>query len=113
MAEEHNFLVTFATELRWRDFVLAKTKDVKKGKVRFRPTGGDTSTRIDTWIARYFMESKLEMLQCMMMAWSEADFFSSGPVLVHIAEDLQASHRERALPLMRHSACTFLMAVTY
>eukprot|EP00965_Chrysotila_dentata_P133355 4409073-Pleurochrysis_carterae.AAC.1 len=81
MAEQNNWLVTFATELRWRDFVLSKTRGLSAGAVRFRPTGGDTSARIEGWIARLFIESKMEMLQCMMLAWSEADFFSSGPAL--------------------------------
>ena len=91
MAEAHNWLVTFATELRWREFVLAKTRNLSAGAVRFRPTGGDTTARIDTWTARMMMESKSEVAQCMMLAWSEADFFASGPVLVSTAEELQQS----------------------
>merc|ERR1719446_576717 len=100
MAETLGWLVTITTELRWRSFVLAKTRNLRRGAVRFRNSGGDTAKRIETASARFFMNSRSEVLQCMMMAFSEADFFSSGPALVHVAQQLQA---ECPIDLIIHS----------
>lgn len=83
MAEQLGWLVTICTELRWRSFVRSKTQGLSQGKVRFLPCGGDTTARIDRWEAKWVMSSKTEVMQSMMLAFSEAEFFSSGPVFAY------------------------------
>ena len=42
MAEQLGWMVTIQTELAFRDFVLGKTRGLKRGVVRFAPSGGPT-----------------------------------------------------------------------
>lgn len=93
MAEEFGWLITICSEIRWKEFIYSKTKGLRKGRVRFLPSGGDTQTRIERAGAKWMMESKTEVLQAMMLAWSEAEFFSSGPCFVYNCKRLQALGR--------------------
>lgn len=47
LANSRNYCVTIVTELRYKDFVLKNTLDLSAGAIRFRPAGGDTTSRID------------------------------------------------------------------
>ncbi|CAE8612260.1 unnamed protein product [Polarella glacialis] len=89
MAEQLGWLVTICTEIRWKPFIHSNSRCLTKGKIRFLPSGGDTAVRIERWEAKWAMESKSEIVQCAMLAFSEAEFFSSGPVFVHHVEELK------------------------
>ena len=91
LAERLGWMVTICTELRWRPFVLQSCAGLRRGAVRFRPSGGDTQARIERWEARWMMESKSEALQSLMMAFAEAEFFPSAPVIMQALERVQAS----------------------
>ena len=49
LCSERGWLVTICTELCWREFVLDACSDVRRGAVRFVPSGGDTGRTIETW----------------------------------------------------------------
>lgn len=86
MAEERGWLVTICTELRWKSFVKANAK-VSRGRIRFRPSGGDTEARMDSWIGKLVLESRSDLMQMVVMACSEAEFFGSATVfLAHVLE---------------------------
>jgi len=86
MAEEYGWLVTICTELRWKTFVKANAK-VSHGRIRFRPSGGDTEARMDSWIGKKVLESRSDLLQMVVLAASEAEFFGSATVfLSHVLE---------------------------
>lgn len=89
MAEELGWLVTICTELRWKSFIKSYAKGLKKGRIQFLPCGGDTQARVDSKLAKWMMESKTELLQTLMLAFSEAEFYNSGPVFVHQMRRLQ------------------------
>lgn len=89
MAEELGWRVTICTELRWKTFIKSYAKNLKKGKIQFLPCGGDTQARVDGKLAKWMMESKTEILQTLMLAFSEAEFYNSGPVFVHQMRRLQ------------------------
>jgi len=86
MAEERGWLVTICTELRWKSFVKANAK-VTRGKIQFRPSGGDTEARMDSWIGKRVLESRSDLMQMVVLACSEAEFFGSATVfLSHVLE---------------------------
>jgi len=90
MASELGWMVTICTELKWKDFVM-KNADVPRGKIRYRPSGGDTDKRVQKASAQWAMNSKGEVLQSLMLAFAEAEFFDSGPVFVHHLLRMQVS----------------------
>eukprot|EP01065_Artemidia_motanka_P039368 TRINITY_DN4824_c4_g1_i1.p1 TRINITY_DN4824_c4_g1~~TRINITY_DN4824_c4_g1_i1.p1 ORF type:complete len:815 (+),score=196.20 TRINITY_DN4824_c4_g1_i1:60-2504(+) len=86
LATELGWMVTIVTELRWKGFV-KKNSNVERGCIRFRPSGGDTEKRVNTAVAQWAMSRTGELLQSIMLGWSEAEFFGSGPVFMgHMCE---------------------------
>jgi len=84
MAEKLGWLITICTEVRWKSFV-KDNANVSRGKIRFRPSGGDTEGRMQTPIAKWALESKTELMQLAILAWAEAEFFTSATVfLAHV-----------------------------
>jgi len=91
MCNQYGWLVTICTELVWREFVHSKCAGVTRGLVRFLPCGGDTTLQTSGWLAQQAMSSKTEVMQTIMMAASESNFFVSAPVFVHQMEMLLRS----------------------
>lgn len=89
LAEQLGWLVTICTEIIWRDFVLKKAVGLSQGKIRFRPSGGNTPLRMDGWAAKKALASNSEMIQMTMMANSEAEFFSSLPVFMTYVQQME------------------------
>eukprot|EP01126_Amoeba_proteus_P058626 TRINITY_DN7584_c0_g2_i3.p1 TRINITY_DN7584_c0_g2~~TRINITY_DN7584_c0_g2_i3.p1 ORF type:complete len:342 (+),score=49.38 TRINITY_DN7584_c0_g2_i3:368-1393(+) len=77
LAEMRGWMVTIVTELPYRDFIKSYSK-VTKGCIRFRPSGGDTTRKIDKPLAKWAMQNKSEIMQAAMLARSEVEFFDSG-----------------------------------
>eukprot|EP00439_Symbiodinium_sp_Y106_P087010 s180_g38.t1 len=72
------------TELRWKDFVKKNGLDRDAGgdlpaRIRFRPSGGDTTLKVKTRGARLAMTigQHSDTLQALMLSRSEVEFFSS------------------------------------
>ncbi len=86
LAHELGYLVTLVTELHWKDFVVGKCADVGRGAVRFLPSGGDTELQTSGWVEQKAMSTKTEVMQMIMLAASEANFFASAPVVAHQIE---------------------------
>ena len=53
--------------------VLKYAKDLKQGAIRYRPSGGDTQTRIDQPLAKWAMQHQSELMQIAMLARSERE----------------------------------------
>lgn len=85
LAEILGWMVTICTELRFKSFVKSHSK-VSRGAIRFRPTGGDTTSRIEEPVCRMAVCSKSELLQMAMLAWSEFEFFDSEAVIYYWLE---------------------------
>jgi len=88
LANELNWSVTIVTELRWESFV-KRYKKVSKGRIRFRPSGGDTAKRIDGKLAKWAVTSTSELIQATMMARAEGEFFDSEPIFYKTAQDMK------------------------
>lgn len=81
LAEQLGWMVTICTELRWKSFVKSNA-NVSKGRIRFRPSGGDTELRMTGAFAQWAVKAKSEMMQMTIMASSEREFFPSATVFV-------------------------------
>ncbi|CAJ1337453.1 unnamed protein product [Effrenium voratum] len=84
---EQNCDVVFVTELPWKKFVKAATEDLPRGRLRFRPCGGDTSRRVSGDLARYVLSlgQQSVALQALVFSRSEVEFFPSEGCFFHWA----------------------------
>lgn len=89
LANMKGWCVTIVTELRYKDFVEKNAKGLDRGAIRYRPSGGDTHSRIDKPIARWAMAHQSELMQLAMIARSEREFFASEPVAYYWAETMR------------------------
>eukprot|EP00746_Dinoflagellata_sp_MGD_P161245 gnl/MRDRNA2_/MRDRNA2_88316_c0_seq1.p1 gnl/MRDRNA2_/MRDRNA2_88316_c0~~gnl/MRDRNA2_/MRDRNA2_88316_c0_seq1.p1 ORF type:complete len:655 (+),score=125.06 gnl/MRDRNA2_/MRDRNA2_88316_c0_seq1:121-2085(+) len=89
LAEQLGWMVTVATELRWKSFVKSNLVGLKKGRICYRPSGGDTMKRIDGPLAKWALETSSSLVQAVMLARSEAEFFDSEPAFYHWASELK------------------------
>ena len=89
LANQLGWCVTICTELRYKDFVEKNAQKLAKGAIRYRPSGGDTHSRIDKPIARWAMAHQSELMQLAMLARSEREFFASEPVYYFWTEVLE------------------------
>eukprot|EP00906_Rhabdomonas_costata_P035107 RCo049347 len=88
LAEKLGWMVTICTELAYKDSV-KKWSAVSQGCIRFRPSGGDTTARTDTPMAKWAMNTSTEIMQALMLSRSEAEFFASEPAMFHWASTLK------------------------
>jgi len=88
MAQRCGWLVTICTELRWKGFVKSNSK-VTKGKIQFRPSGGDTEAKVSTRLGQWATKSKSEVVQMLILAHAEANFYGSATVFIHYIEALE------------------------
>jgi sterol 3beta-glucosyltransferase len=89
LAQTHGWCVTICTELRYKDFVVKNATGLSRGAVRFRPSGGDTHSRIDKPIARWAMAHQSELMQIAMLARTEREFFASEPIMYYWCDMLR------------------------
>jgi len=82
MANTHGWLVTLCTELHWKQFVLAETATLRRGAVRFLPSGGDTAVEMSSWANRGAVHLNVEAWQTAMLGFSEWAFFNAMPTFV-------------------------------
>ena len=78
LAEQHNWLVTICTESRYLPLI-QRYSEVKRGKIQFRTSGGDTEKRIDGAAAQWAFKQKADLLQVAILARSEREFFDAEP----------------------------------
>jgi hypothetical protein len=103
MAEKLGWLVTICTEVRWKSFIKKSVADINKeseGRIRFRPSGGDTEARINKPMAQWAMNSKTELLQMMILASAEAEFFSSSTVYLRQVQAFKTKERDQPVDLL-------------
>jgi hypothetical protein len=89
LAEQHGWLVTIVTEARYRGFVLEHAGKLTRGRIRFRPSGGDTQKRLEGPLARWAVQTDSALMQHAMLALSEYEFFPSEPAVFHWARELR------------------------
>eukprot|EP00930_Biecheleria_cincta_P082629 TRINITY_DN72332_c0_g1_i1.p1 TRINITY_DN72332_c0_g1~~TRINITY_DN72332_c0_g1_i1.p1 ORF type:complete len:884 (-),score=141.56 TRINITY_DN72332_c0_g1_i1:325-2976(-) len=92
LAEKLGWMVTICTELSFYDMV-KKHSDVARGRIRFRPSGGNTEARMNSLQARLLLRTRSEVLQMMALANSEAEFFSSATVFIHHILEMEKSSK--------------------
>lgn len=86
LAETYNFMITIVTEISHKDLVKQFSTGLKRGCIRFRPSGGNTQARVDTPIAKWAVSNRSRFLQVAMLARSEREFFDSEPAMYHWAK---------------------------
>jgi len=89
LANTMGWCITICTELRYKDFVQKSAEKLTRGAIRYRPSGGDTHSRIDKPIARWAMAHQSELMQLAMLARSEREFFASEPAFYFWVETLK------------------------
>jgi len=67
LATQHDFLITICTEMRYKPLVENYSK-VKRGKIQFKPSGGDTEKRISSALATWAMQQKSTAMQMFMVS---------------------------------------------
>lgn len=88
MAEIEGALVTICTEYTWRQFVQDNSA-VCRGRIIFRPSGGDTEKRMSGAVEQWAVKQKTEFMQMLMLANSEAEFLPSATVVIHQIQEIQ------------------------
>jgi len=88
MAEREGWLVTICTEYTWRKFVQDNSA-VSRGRIIFRPSGGDTEKRMSGAVEQWAVKQKTEFMQMLMLANSEAEFLPSATVILHQIQEIQ------------------------
>lgn len=96
MAQEHGWLITICTEMVWKSFVLGNA-DVSRGKIQFRPSGGNTEGRLGTNIAKWATNHTSEFIQMSILASAEAEFFPSTTVFLDQLRSFE--HHPRVQPV--------------
>eukprot|EP00548_Thalassiothrix_antarctica_P019250 CAMPEP_0194188208 /NCGR_PEP_ID=MMETSP0154-20130528/54107_1 /TAXON_ID=1049557 /ORGANISM="Thalassiothrix antarctica, Strain L6-D1" /LENGTH=759 /DNA_ID=CAMNT_0038908475 /DNA_START=32 /DNA_END=2311 /DNA_ORIENTATION=- len=98
LAEEKNWEVIFVTELFYKGGVIKVANSIVKGrgKISFRPSGGDTTKKTSKALAKYVINVKLSApqtnaMQRLFLSRSEVEFFHSEPALYYWAKKLQPS----------------------
>ncbi|CEO97581.1 Glycosyltransferase family 28 N-terminal domain-containing protein [Plasmodiophora brassicae] len=88
LAQQLNWMVTICTELRYKPFIKKHAATLTSGAVRFRPSGGDTTNRVNGDIVRWALHTKSAVVQGLILARSEMEFFSSEPIMFWWAEQM-------------------------
>lgn len=57
-------------------------------------SGGDTTRQTEQWVSQEIMSSKAELLQEIMMAASESNFFASAPIFLQHLESINTSSQK-------------------
>jgi len=92
LAEEHNWLVTICTEFRYKHFIKQNSGKLKQGCIRFRIAGGDTHARVDSRVSKWAMHLESDVMQHIMLANSEREFFDSEPAMYYWAKTLKPDY---------------------
>jgi sterol 3beta-glucosyltransferase len=88
LAEKCNYLITIVSELPYHDRILTQTS-VKAGAIQFRCSGGDTTTKVDTKLSKWAMNTTSEVMQMAMLGRAEREFFPSEPAIYHWAKTMK------------------------
>eukprot|EP00930_Biecheleria_cincta_P096987 TRINITY_DN88747_c0_g1_i1.p1 TRINITY_DN88747_c0_g1~~TRINITY_DN88747_c0_g1_i1.p1 ORF type:complete len:718 (+),score=86.07 TRINITY_DN88747_c0_g1_i1:59-2212(+) len=89
LAETLGWHVTIVAELRWKNFIKKESRGIKQGRIRFRPSGGDTMKKLDEPLAKWAVQNAGDLLQMVMLSRSETEFFPSEPAFYHWASTMQ------------------------
>jgi len=88
LAEILDWDVTICTELRYRSLI-RRHMNVRRGSIRFRPSGGDTESRIDKPMAKWAVSTKSRLVHAAILARAEREFFDSEPAFYYWAKKLK------------------------
>ncbi|CAE8637535.1 unnamed protein product, partial [Polarella glacialis] len=83
--------VIVVTELCWKRFIKAAGKGLRPGSLRFRPSGGDTTQRVNADVAKLALQwgQHFDSLQALMFSRSEVEFFTSEGCFFHWAWEMR------------------------
>ena len=67
LAERLGWKVTFCTELRYKESLQKAFANLERGYVQFRPSGGDTTKKIESTVSKMAMTSKSALMQVRLL----------------------------------------------
>mmetsp|Transcript_30357 Transcript_30357/g.64028 ORF Transcript_30357/g.64028 Transcript_30357/m.64028 type:complete len:617 (-) Transcript_30357:134-1984(-) len=90
LATLRNWDITIVTELSYKERLKKATANLSSGIVRFRPTGGDTMTKVSSKTSQTAINLKVcsqqtNAMQKIFLARSEVEFFGSEPAVYYWA----------------------------
>jgi len=91
LATLYGWTVYICTQMRYKGLVQSFSQ-VKRGALKFRPSGGDTERRIQAPIPRRAVNSKSSVLQAMMLARTEREFFKQEPEMYYWAKHIKPDY---------------------
>ena len=75
--------------MRYKDKIKKAAKPVTSGRIQFRPSGGDTSKKIESTVSKMAMNSKSDTMQALMLSRSEVEFFGCEPAVFYWAKTMR------------------------
>lgn len=96
LAEMKNWEITFVTETTFKANI-KKYATVEQGAIHWRPSGGDTMTRVNDPLAQKAINLKISAkqtnaMQKIFLARSEIEFFPSEPAIYYWAKELKPDY---------------------
>lgn len=91
LAKTHGWHVTLCTELRYRGLI-RRYKEDSGGRLHFRPSGGDTETRLEGALAKWGVQSTNRLINAAALARTEREFFDSEPAFYYWAKTLKPDY---------------------
>eukprot|EP00588_Corethron_pennatum_P029796 CAMPEP_0194317800 /NCGR_PEP_ID=MMETSP0171-20130528/14523_1 /TAXON_ID=218684 /ORGANISM="Corethron pennatum, Strain L29A3" /LENGTH=714 /DNA_ID=CAMNT_0039074521 /DNA_START=78 /DNA_END=2225 /DNA_ORIENTATION=+ len=93
LAELLNWEIIFVTELGFQESI-RKQQNTSRGRIRFRPSGGNTEKRVKSALGQFAVSFKLSAgqtntMQKLMLSRSEMEFFGSEPAVFYWAKKLK------------------------
>ena len=96
LAEIYNWQVTIVTEVGHKGMVNSQT-DVSSGAIQWRPSGGDTTKKVQAKLSQKAINLKINakqtnVMQNIFLARSEVEFFPSEPAIFHWAQSMKPDY---------------------
>ncbi len=89
LCNEFNWMVTFVTEATYADYIKSHIKVLRRGCIRFRVSGGDTSKRVESKVNKWAMHLESDTMQHIILAHAEWEFFDSEPACYYWAKTMR------------------------
>merc|ERR1712176_740853 len=96
LAEIYNWEITIVTEMNYKKNVKGHSK-VDAGAIHWRPSGGDTTARVQAALSQKAINLKItsrqtNVMQKLFLARSEVEFFRSEPAIYYWAKTMKPDY---------------------
>jgi len=95
LADLQNCEVIFVTELEFKESILKNhMSSDENGRIRFRPSGGNTTKKVNEQLSQFAINFKISapqtnVMQSLFLSRAEVTFFSSEPAVYYWAQQLK------------------------